>query len=129
MRMRIVKEHPMARAVAKSEAGFTFAELAFAMIIMVLGSVVLMNHLAISYRSTDSERDRVFAYGRAQAILSEIQSYVDRGNISAAIDLDVLDDGAVTKNPLTTSAAASGSGRAASPCSRSRVSTTATCAT
>jgi hypothetical protein len=101
MRMRIVKEHPMARAVAKSEAGFTFAELAFAMIIMVLGSVVLMNHLAISYKSTDSERDRVFAYGRAQAILSEIQSFVDRGQISAAVDLDVLDDGVVTKNPLT----------------------------
>jgi hypothetical protein len=86
---------------ARSDAGFTFVELAFSFLILVIGGVVMVNHLAVNYRATDNERDRVFAYSKAQAILSEIQSFVDRGGIEAAVDLDVLDDGVVNKAPLT----------------------------
>ncbi|MCA8974758.1 MAG: hypothetical protein KDC98_08550 [Planctomycetes bacterium] len=86
---------------ARKEAGFTFAELAFAMLILVIGAAVLINHLAINYNTTSTERDRVFAYSKAQAILSEIQGFVDRGGVEAAVELDVLDDGVVNKNPLT----------------------------
>ncbi|MEO6594718.1 MAG: hypothetical protein ABIP94_08185 [Planctomycetota bacterium] len=85
----------------RNEAGFTFAELAFGMLILVIGAVVLINHLSINYLTTATERDRVFAYTKAQAILSEIQGFVDRGNIDAAVDLDVLDDGIVNRAPLT----------------------------
>ena len=84
-----------------AQAGFTFAELAFAMLILVTGAVTLVNHISVNYSTTATERDRVFAYSRAQAILSEIQAYVDRGDVEAAIDLDVLDDGAVTREALT----------------------------
>ena len=84
-----------------AEAGFTFAELAFAMMILVTGAVALINHISVNYSTTATERDRVFAYSKAQGILSEIQAYVDRGDVEAAIDLDVLDDGAATRGALT----------------------------
>jgi len=83
------------------QAGFTFAELTFAMLILVTSAAVLINHISVNYATTNTERDRVFAYSKAQAILSEIQGFVDRGNVDAAVDLDVLDDGIVSKNPLT----------------------------
>jgi hypothetical protein len=86
---------------ARLEAGFTFVELTFALLIMVIGAVVLINHLAVNYLSTNTERDRVWAYAKAQAILSEIQAYVDRGQVDAAVDLDVLDDGIVNKGVLS----------------------------
>ena len=86
---------------ARLDAGFTFVELTFALLIMVIGAVVLINHLAVNYLSTNTERDRVWAYAKAQAILSEIQGYVDRGQVDAAVDLDVLDDGIVNKGILT----------------------------
>lgn len=88
-------------AERRAQAGFTFAELTFAMLILVVGAVVLINHISVNYSTTATERDRVFAYSKAQAILSEIQAYVDRGDVEAAIDLDVLDDGVGTRNSLT----------------------------
>lgn len=84
-----------------SQAGFTFAELVFALLILVTGAVVLINHLAVNYLTTKTERDRVFAFSKAQAILSEIQTLVDSGGVEAAIDLDVLDDGVLTQTSLT----------------------------
>ncbi|MEZ5963790.1 MAG: hypothetical protein R3F56_08085 [Planctomycetota bacterium] len=86
---------------ARDEGGFTFAELAFGLLIFVIISVVLANHLSVNYATTRGQRDSVFAYGKAQSILAEIQSYVDRGAVQAAIDLDALDDGVVNKPQLT----------------------------
>ena len=86
---------------ARNDAGFTFAELAFALLILVIGAVVLINHLAVNYQTTNTERDRVWAYAKAQAILAEIQGYVDRGQVDAAVDLDVLDDGIVSKGVMS----------------------------
>ncbi|MFN3241810.1 MAG: hypothetical protein ACE37K_09895 [Planctomycetota bacterium] len=91
----------MRKSGPKKEAGFTFAELTFAILILVIGAVVLINHISVNYSTTATERDRVFAYSKAQAILSEIQAFVDRGDIEAAVDLDILDDGVGTKNTLT----------------------------
>lgn len=91
----------MRKSEPMKEAGFTFAELTFAILILVIGAVVLINHISVNYSTTATERDRVFAYSKAQAILSEIQAFVDRGDIEAAIDLDVLDDGVATRSTLT----------------------------
>lgn len=91
----------MKRSHARKEAGFTFAELAFGMLILVIGAVVLINHIGVNFQTTNTERDRVFAYSKAQAILSEVQGFVDRGQVDAAVDLDVLDDGVVNKETLT----------------------------
>lgn len=91
----------MRQSHARKEAGFTFAELAFGMLILVIGAVVLINHIGVNYLTTNTERDRVFAYTKAQAILSEVQGFVDRGQVDAAVDLDVLDDGIVNKTSLT----------------------------
>jgi hypothetical protein len=87
---------------ARTETGgFTFAELACAMLVLVIGVVLLLNHLSINYMSTATERDRVFAYSKAQAILSEVQSFADRGTLDIPIDLDALDDGILNKSELT----------------------------
>ena len=121
------------------QAGFTFAELTFAMLILVVSATVLINHLTVNYQTTRTERDRVFAFSKAQAILAEIQSAVDRGAVEAAMDLDVLDDGVVNKFPLTIQTeggtlvpadhVVSGNYQRDGQCSRSWDSTTATCVT
>ena len=69
------------------EWGFTIVELMFGLLVFVIGAVVLVNHLSINFQTTASQRDRVFAYNRAQTILSEIQAFVDRGDADAAVDL------------------------------------------
>ncbi|MCR9248326.1 MAG: hypothetical protein NXI31_25135 [bacterium] len=86
---------------ATNEAGFTFAEVTFAMLILVVGAAVLINHIAVNYQTTRVEKDRVFAYAKAQGILSEIQNLVDRGATDSAVDLDALDDGVTSNNTLT----------------------------
>lgn len=86
---------------ARKGAGFTFVELTFAMVVLVIGAAVLINHLAINYHTTKTERDRVFAYAKAQQILSELQGLVDRGGVEAGVDLDEYDDGVTAKNALT----------------------------
>jgi hypothetical protein len=101
MQRRANQDRNMRKSTPDSEAGFTFAELAFALLILVIGAVVLINHISVNFSSTATERDRVFAFSKAQAILSEIQAYVDRGDIDAAIDLGVLDDGVSTEPTLT----------------------------
>ena len=82
-------------------AGFSLAELLIGVLIFVLAAVVLGNHITVNYSTTSQQRDRVFAYTKAQAILSEIHSFVDRGEVSAAIELDILDDGIISKPSLT----------------------------
>ncbi|MEI6130176.1 MAG: prepilin-type N-terminal cleavage/methylation domain-containing protein, partial [Planctomycetota bacterium] len=91
------------------ERGFTLAELMFASMVFAILASVMLNHLSINYATTASERDRVFAYSKAQSILSEIQAYVDRGQAAAAVDLDVLDDGTVNNPLLTISTRVNGS--------------------
>ena len=82
------------------EAGFTIAELAFGLFILIIAAVVMIDHLVLSYSETNFQKDRVFAFTKAQTILAEIQAHVDGGGVSAAIELDELDDG-VTNKPTT----------------------------
>jgi len=91
----------MKKSGPKKEAGFTFAELTFAMLILVVAAAVLINHLSVNYSTTATERDRVFAFSKAQAILAEIQTLVDADGVDAAVDLDVFDDGTATRPQLT----------------------------
>lgn len=93
---------------ARSQAGFTFAEVAMGLAVLVTIAAILINHVTINLQGTVAERDRVFAYGKAEAILAEIQGYVDRN--SAGTDaLDSLDDGIVPKAPLTIATDSGGS--------------------
>ena len=81
--------------------GFTLIELLMGVTIFLVAAIVLGNHISSNYRTTQSQRDKVFAYTKAQAILAEIHSSLDRGDFSAAIDLDVLDDGIVPRPTLS----------------------------
>ncbi|MGE3175145.1 MAG: hypothetical protein AB7O97_21130 [Planctomycetota bacterium] len=85
----------------RGQAGFTFAELAFGMLILVVTSVVLINHVTMNLRSTTTEREKVFAMGKAQAILNEMQGFVEQALPGQSGDLDSLDDGVVNKPNLT----------------------------
>jgi hypothetical protein len=88
-------------------AGFSLVEFLIGLVILVVSSAALLNHLAINYQTTASERDRVFAFGRAQAILAEIQSFVDRSGIDAAA-VDMFDDGVASRPQLTVQTGADG---------------------
>ncbi len=81
--------------------GFTFAELAFSMLVLVITSAVLINQVTMSLQSTTVERDKQFAMSKAQAILAEMQSFVDKALPGDSGDLDSLDDGVVNKPTLT----------------------------
>ncbi|MHC4852949.1 MAG: type IV pilus modification PilV family protein, partial [Planctomycetota bacterium] len=90
------------------QKGFTFVELIFAVIITVLATLVLISHLAISYKQSRSQRDRVFAFMVAKSILSEVQAFAAAGEGSENNDVDDLDDGS-NVNP-TLSIATTGAG-------------------
>ncbi|PIE23528.1 MAG: hypothetical protein CSA62_06710 [Planctomycetota bacterium] len=83
------------------EGGFTFAEMAFAFLILVTISLALLNHTSITYRRNAIEKDKVFAYSKATSILAELQSYVNRTEDAAANSLDVFDDGSSYNRCLT----------------------------
>lgn len=71
------------------------------LVVLMIGSIVMVNHLTTSYTTSRQQKDRIDAFNKAQAMLTEIQAYVDRGAISAAIELDSLDDGVTNKPTLT----------------------------
>src|SRR5262245_14364115 len=75
-----------------AQTGFTFAELAMAMLVLAITAAVLLNHVTMTLRATGDERDREFARSRAQAILAEMQGFVDKALPGQSGDLDTLDD-------------------------------------
>ncbi|MGE3172658.1 MAG: hypothetical protein AB7O97_08520 [Planctomycetota bacterium] len=92
----------MAERSAAAVRGLTIPELLLGLMIMATVAAVMINHLTINLQSTVSERDRLYAYGKAQAILAEIQSHVDDGDLRTNDTVDALDDGIVNKFALTT---------------------------
>ncbi|MGA0867605.1 MAG: type II secretion system protein [Planctomycetota bacterium] len=97
-----------ARPDRPSQRGFTLIELMMGTVVFVVAALVLGNHITSNYATTAMQRDKVFAFSRAQAILAEIHSMVDRGSVEDAIDLDVLDDGVTTRPALTIAEDANG---------------------
>ena len=59
--------------------------------IMATVAVVMVSHLTMNLRSTVTERDRVFAFGKAQSILAEIQNSVDFGLTGGIHALDPVE--------------------------------------
>ena len=84
------------------QRGFSLVEMGMGLIVFATLTIALGNHITTNYAATNLQQDRVFAYTKAQAILSEIHAKVDDGTIDAAIDLDTLDDGVTPAAPLTT---------------------------
>ena len=84
-----------------SASGFTFAELAAGLAIIATMAVILISHIAMSYKATRSQKERVFAFHAAQRILSEVRAKVDLEEGNAAFDLDSLNDTA-GPNPVMT---------------------------
>lgn len=97
--------HPHPRQA--EQRGFTIPELLAGLLIFVLITTVLLSHLQVNYATTRVQKDKVFAFNKAQALLAEIQSFVDRGEIAAAVDLDTLDDGTIN-NPVLSIATVGG---------------------
>jgi len=69
------------------------SELMMALIIMVIATTVLIGHLALTYRSSRTLRDRVFGFAVAKSILSEIHAYASVGEAEGKNDIDSFDDG------------------------------------
>jgi type II secretory pathway pseudopilin PulG len=85
----------------KREAGITLVEMIFTIGIFAVITIAAFNHIGISWSFTRVNQDRIFAFRRAQFILSELQTYVDRGDEQNAADLDRFDDGTATSPVLT----------------------------
>lgn len=85
----------------KRERGVTIIEVIFSIAIFSLVAVAAAEHIGLSWSYTEMNRDRIFAYRRAQAILTELQAVVDRGDAEVASDLDAYDDGALSRAELS----------------------------
>lgn len=83
------------------QRGLSLPEVLLGLLVMATVAVVMVSHLTINLQSTLGERDRLFAFGKAQAILAEIQSHRDRGTSREPDDIDALDDGTSSKPTLT----------------------------
>ncbi|MEZ5989409.1 MAG: hypothetical protein R3F30_09855 [Planctomycetota bacterium] len=70
----------------------TMVELTVGIVILAMLMSVLIRHLLTTYNSTRDHKDRVFAYSKAQAILAEVQSYIDTSGIGHTVNLDNLND-------------------------------------
>ncbi|MEZ5990022.1 MAG: hypothetical protein R3F30_13015 [Planctomycetota bacterium] len=86
---------------ADRTAGFGLVELIIAFGIMVTISLVLLNHIGVSYQGGRRNQDRVFATTKANAILEELQAYVSQSEDVTVDNLDQFDDGVVL-NPVLT---------------------------
>ena len=82
-------------------AGFGLVELIIAFAIMVTISMVLVNHISVSYRGGRLNKEKVFATTKANSILEELQAYVSQSEDITVDNLDQFDDG-VTPNPVLT---------------------------
>lgn len=100
--MRVAAQHADRR-----EGGFTFAELMFAIVVIVAATLVLIQQQAINYRANRQQKDRVFAFMTAKSILDEVQAYTSSTSAEGAADVDDLDDGA-TPNPTLSIATKNG---------------------
>ena len=89
------------------EQGFTFIELAFAVVILAVLSFAMIQHLTGVYRRNSTQKEKVFAFSKATAILAELQTYVNASEDKAADSLDALDDG-TSYNPILSIAKKSG---------------------
>lgn len=84
-----------------AQAGLSLPEVLLALLIMATVAAVMVSHLSVNLKSTVAERDRVFAYSKAQGILAEIQSFVGQADGGDDQDIDSLDDGIVNTPTLT----------------------------
>jgi hypothetical protein len=81
-----------ARTAAVRQAGASFVELVAAVSIVGIALLVMLQQLTISYRETETNNDRLFAYQKAMALLAELQAKVERGDVENAAELEDYDD-------------------------------------
>ena len=84
-----------------NENGISLLEVIFSIAIFSLVAVAAAEHVGLSWTYTSMNRDRIFAYRKAQSILAELQAFVDSGEVDVAADLDRFDDGTGLEDTLT----------------------------
>lgn len=89
---------PCAAARPRTQSGFTLLELMLAVVMFATMAVVLLQQINIGYTASNNQRNRTWAYLKAQSILAEMHALVNSDE-AAAIDLEVFDDGALS-NPV-----------------------------
>ena len=81
--------------------GLSMIEVLVALTLFTAVAIALLSHASIMFNDTAARKDKIFAFKKAQGILAELQAFVDRGEVDAAIDLDSMDDG-TSFNPVLT---------------------------
>jgi hypothetical protein len=71
--------------------------------IAVLGTVMAaaMIYVVTSWRYSQLNRDKVFAYEKAVSILTDMQAFLETSAVEAASDLDSFEDGGTVKTSLS----------------------------
>jgi len=87
-----------------SQRGMSFVELMVAISIVSVSLMVMLTQITISYRETDINEMRVFAYRKAMAMVTELQNGIERGDIPDAEFLDSMQD-LKGHNPILTTLA------------------------
>ena len=88
-------------ATRSRDRGLTLLEVIFSIAIFSVVAVAAAEHIGLSWSYTSLNRDRIFAYRKAQSLLAELQAYVDRGDAEVAADLDRFDNGIGIEDTLT----------------------------
>lgn len=73
-------------------AGWSTMELMVAVALVSVGLLVMLQQISLSFRESDHNEHRAFAYQKAAAILQEIQNGIDHGQIATPQDLFALVD-------------------------------------
>ncbi|MEM7204293.1 MAG: hypothetical protein AAF628_28800 [Planctomycetota bacterium] len=89
-----------------SRQGLTLVEVLAAVAVVGISLIVTMQQIAISHKDMRQQTQRLFAYQKAIAILSELQAAVGSGAVETAADLDALTD--AQPNPVLTTRTAAG---------------------
>src|SRR5687768_12397929 len=91
---------PSRRPRCGRSSGWTAVELIFALAIVAIGLMVVVQQISIGIRETDNNEHRAFAYQKASAILQELQFAIGSGEIGSGEDLYAMVDTAM--NPVLT---------------------------
>lgn len=84
----------------RAERGSTMVEVLIALAVVFVGIATLSQQISLGYRDLSQSVDRTFASAKAMAILAELQSGIDRGEIKDAVALAERAD--ETLNPVLT---------------------------
>ncbi|NUN53213.1 MAG: hypothetical protein HUU06_10575, partial [Planctomycetaceae bacterium] len=96
-----IDEAPAAAAARRGEAGTSLVETLVGIALLSVVMSAVMVFVVTSWRYSQLNREKVYAYEKAVSILTEMQAYLETSGVEAASDLDSFDDSTNVQTSLT----------------------------